>query len=187
MTTAEDRLIYPVLARLRTCAATQLGLIRRPVCRFPLYAGDQAMPADDCDCTCDGGGQGTAWLRFVSATSSTTMVTGARRQIPSPCAQGEYAVTVQVGVWRCAPTIDDNGRPPTDDAYDQFTRGMSRDSSALIRTFQCCDALTSRDIEWSIESVRPLGPSGGCAGVAVQARMQLWSCDCPDEPVREQP
>ncbi|MBB3665909.1 hypothetical protein FB384_004868 [Prauserella sediminis] len=159
-----DDLILPLLEELRTCAASQFGRCRRPVCRFDLYFSDHPAPADGCDCTCEPDGQGVAWIRLVAIEPDPSPV-------PSPCAGGSTTAVVEIGVHRCAPTTENPDQP--------WVPGMYDDVHALRRTPLCCTAL--EDTRWQVQTVQPIGPSGGCVGAAIQLGIRLIDCGCPEE------
>lgn len=169
VTVGASTVLWPMLDALRSCAATQLGLVGRPVCRFPLYAADHYFPADDCDCTCDTGGQGVGWARLVTAT---TQQQGGQRLPPGCAPPNPLAVTVELGVHRCAPTLDPTTKkPPPDRELDAWTDGMYADLEALWRTWWCCEWLTSNDVTWQITQLANLGPAGGCGAALVHAQV----------------
>lgn len=176
---ARLRVIAPILNALRNCAAAQLALIGRPPCDFVLNYAAHLPPADECDCECADGGQGAAWVRWVQSSG----VAGAQqRPLPSDCAGGQLAITVEVGVYRCAPTIDPNTRPTAigSSGWDDWGVGMLDDAEALQRAFVCCDWLSRKGLQWRITSVQPQGPAGGCAGVYVRAEITTGMCGCPE-------
>lgn len=172
---AGDRLILPVLRHLRTCTATQLGAAGRPVCHFPLFVGDHPPPAAGCDCDCefaDGvAGHGVAWARFVNAV-------GAGNTMPSECGQA-LAFTVELGVYRCAPTSDTGDDPVTADVHDPWAEKILADAAALRRAYMCCAWVADRGLSWRLGAQTVLGPRGGCIGVAAQASITHPDCHCP--------
>ncbi|WP_367139612.1 hypothetical protein [Saccharothrix sp. HUAS TT1] len=182
--TVEDKLLWPLLRVLRTCAATQLGLVRRSVCAFPIVVGATAPPADRCDCTCrppgsTAQGQGQAWIRFVTGrTVPRTAANG--RQLPADVCGGlSWALTVELGVYRCWPTLDQHRNPPSDAAYDKASHGMTRDQAALRRAVACCAPLARKSVPWNIDQAGPMSPSGGCVGVYQTATFTRDDCTCP--------
>jgi hypothetical protein len=170
-----DRVLWPLLDELRKSAARQLGAIARPVCEFPVYSGSTQMPADRCDCQCpETGGQGAGWVRLVNAT---TVTAGARTS--GPCHGGTLNVTVEIGVYRCAPVA--HGEPlraPSAEEYEQHSRGFLLDGAALHRALLCSTLLDRGQIPWQMLALTPLGPQGGCSGLAVTAQVQIGNC-CP--------
>lgn len=181
-----DTVLWPLLDELRSSAAAQLGLVQRPVCHFVIYAADHPLPADLCDCECDEvtidghdiRGQGVGWVRFVRAT---TMLSGSAllaEVTASPCSGYRLLVTVEIGVYRCAPTLDETGHPPDDPTIDHYSAGASQDVLALHRTFLCSDGLRDEDTSWQITDIAHRGPAGGCVATVVTAQVARANC-CP--------
>lgn len=182
--TVEDKLLWPLLRALRSCAATQFGLIGRPVCYFPIVIGATAPPADHCDCTCRPTGspvqgQGQAWIRSVgSRTVPRTASNG--RQLPADVCGGlSWSLAVEIGVYRCWPGLDQHRNPPSDEAYDRASLGMTRDQAALRRAVACCTTLSRHSVPWNIDQAGPMTPSGGCVGVYQTATFTRDDCTCP--------
>lgn len=172
---APDRLILPALQAVRWCATTQLALTGIPVCHSVLYFSDHYPPAQGCDCRCTEppGGQGVAWARFVQGQASTSPAT------PAPCASGQVAFTLEVGVYRCAPTLDGNGNPLSEDHLQGWPEAMMHDLAALRRAFTCCPYFADNDLTPQITAMNPIGPMGGCVGAAVRAQIVDLDCHCP--------
>lgn len=168
-----DKLILPALQAVKLCATTQVTLVRRPVCRAYLYFSDHYPPAIGCDCSCEHGGQGTLWARFVQG-QTTPMES---RRLPIDCAGGRMQFTLEVGVWRCAPMTDSRTGPI--EPGDTWPEGMMLDLAALRRAFLCCDWITDKDLSPRITNMTPIGPSGGCVGAAVRAEFVGTDCGCP--------
>lgn len=174
-----DGILWPLLDALRSSAAYQLGWVRRPVCAFDVYLADHPIPADQCTCTCADGGQGAAWVRVVGA-NTLLGVPGARPPINNSCSGTELLLLVEIGVHRCAPTL--NGKElPTPAEYETYSRGIAHDLLALHRAFLCADWLQKHDIGWQLNQLTPTGPQGGCGGAYAQAQLVLGNC-CPPPP-----
>ncbi len=160
--------IYRLADELRRSAATQLGRAGRGVCRFPVVFGDHPAPADNCDCDCDEG-TGTAWIRWVGSKPAH----GGRAAAMPDCATG-WDATIELGVHRCAPTLDEAGDPPSDDEHDQHAAALDCDAEALRAAVVSCDYLARHSITWRFAEQQPLGPSGGCSGVVLHATFTLY-------------
>jgi hypothetical protein len=175
-----EPVLWPVLEQLRLSAAAQLGISQRPVCVFVIYAGNTPMPADWCDCTCEDdpsqpAGQGSAWLRMTNATTELG-VSGLNR-VPSNCNTGELLLTVELGVHRCAPTLDPTAAAPDVATVDGYAFGMVQDAMALHRAF-LCGPLGQQGVNWQIVSLHHDGPDGGCAATVLTAQLVRGNC-CP--------
>jgi hypothetical protein len=172
-----DPLIWPMLQRFRTSIAAQLILAERPVCKFPLHWGADRPPADLCDCTCADGGQGVGWGRWVQSGPAPDV--GPRTAaVPTECSAGKWMVTLEFGVYRCYPVLDDAGNPPAELAIDRATQGFHDDAAALRRGVRCNQWLEEKDLTWQFVTQIPLTPAGGCAGVATQFRIHQAECKC---------
>lgn len=165
--------IRRAMEALRECLATHLVTVQRPVCHMPLLWADHPLPAQRCDCTCPGGGQGEGWIRVVSFTG----LSGAGRGLGG-CPNGGWDAVVEIGLWRCAPTLDDAGNVPEDEEFDTYTRGMLTDARALTAAWECCDWFKAAGVDRRLEQVVPSGPQGGCAGVIATGRIRLDGCGC---------
>lgn len=181
-----NRTVYPVLDALRTCIVTQLVHVQAPVCFFPVIYADHPLPAQRCDCTCEGGGHGEAWVRMVKVDRATAVRTRTRPSAPgmvdNDCGDRRWVFTVEVGVWRCAPTLDDNGNPPDDADYDTHTQAMLNDAVALERAWRCCDFIENLPLitAHQLDTIAPSGPAGGCVGTIATGRLIVDECTpCP--------
>lgn len=168
-----DTAVTPILEALRSCAAANLGACRRPVCRFPIVFNGGHPPADACTCTCpDGDGQ--AWVRMVSLNraASTTNVAQCFNQI--------YDLTVELGLYRCAPTPQGNQAAVPERTETEHAHGMLLDAYALRAAGLCCDYFTAHDLNPILVHESAIGPSGGCVGVEVQLLIQgVSDSACP--------
>lgn len=166
--------IRTTLEALRTCLATHLVTMARPVCHLPIIWGAAPLPAQRCDCECDHDGQGEGWLRVVSFTA----LPGAGRGHYSGCPGAGWEAVIEAGLWRCALTLDEAGNPPPDTDYDAHTRLMLADARALTAAWECCTWFTDKGVDRVLNTVVPSGPSGGCVGVIATGRVRLGGCGC---------
>jgi hypothetical protein len=177
---APELTLWPLLNALRTSTAVQLGAFQRPVCEFHIYAAGHPMPADKCDCTCESPdgttGQGSAWVRFVSATTTTNLQ--GQQYVPRACGGGELMITVEVGVYRCAPTLNPPDAEPDPQAIAEYAEGQAKDVVALHRAFHCNQWLADNDSDWQITSIVNNGPEGGCGSTTATAQVMRTDC-CP--------
>ena len=166
---------WQVLDGLRTCVATQLVETSRPVCNLPIIWGSAPLPAQRCDCQCADGGEGEGWIRYTALTNVPGPGRGTYTNCPSP----GWDAQVEVGVWRCALTLDEAGNPPSDDDYDAHTQLMLDDMRALMQAWECCTWWKENRADRVLNQVVPSGPAGGCVGVIASGMVRLNRCLCP--------
>lgn len=85
-------------------------------------------------------------------------------------------VAMAVTITRCYPMPDENGQPPTTDEQTEAARQINADGWALwnhLYNMWRADLLFTFCDELFFDSMRPLGPSGGCAGWVLQIRISL--------------
>lgn len=171
-----DGLVIPLLREIRTCAAEQFAVCGRLPCRFPVTWNEQLPPADACDCFCEGG-QGQAWVRWVS-TAPGKLGGSSKAMAAAGCgADGTFEVTLEVGVYRCWP-VPGEAKPLDEAEEEQAALGMLLDAAALRRALMCCPTLEDRS--WELIKEEPAAHSGGCTGVTAQLRVIATDCECSD-------
>lgn len=170
-----DTTALPLAESLLACLCGELDdTVGGPVCTCCLSPGPE--PADCCPCD---GGDGKAWVRVIRI-----FATGARFALPaldpSACKTGALAVELELGVYRCVSTIDDEGNSPTCDQRNADAAKILDDAAAMRRAVKCCfpatDEGTHRQV--IIGDWRSLGPEGGCAGGALTVTIEAADC-CP--------
>lgn len=115
-----------------------------------LYAPGTLVAWDDC---CDG----QVWGRLVSITPLPT-ANPARIPGLSGCGAPSFIATIEVGVIRCAQTVDDQGRAPSAmEISNDGKQGIS--DMATILSVLASFADTRSIVGWT-----PQGPEGGCHG-----------------------
>lgn len=167
-TPLSDSLVAPLLVSLRECVRAQLARsISGPVCRASLRHSVVTPTMDGCDCECPEG-QGDAWVRLVRLEPDVSNDTGGGLQ-PSSCAPSWLAY-VEIGVYRCVPLPEEGEALPEQTEHVISLDALS-DMNALLRVLTCCPTL--RDTFTAVDFWQPLGPSGGCAGGALQFRVAI--------------
>ncbi|MFE6405119.1 hypothetical protein [Streptomyces alboflavus] len=158
----EPRTIYPLLDALATCLCTTLAEIGRPVhpeCGCCVVGGDAPPPRLFCD-------PGQAWVRDVAGTVA------APSQGFGRCVVGPQTATVELGVYRCAPTADGDGNLPSCEELRAYAKGQALDKAALISTVACCEVLKGRQA--TVEEIRPVSATAGCGGIWLRFSVR-WS------------
>jgi hypothetical protein len=175
-----------VCAALEETAATVAGQPGCP-CRACVVPGQPAW--DECgnDACGDGGGQLTVHIArvFPSRTfpaedrGGQEAVRGLRGCAPPPTTAMELVVTLL----RCAPTLDEQGCPPTCEELQASARILHTDMVTIYSALECCiagTAPTRRGRRYVLGGQRVLGPQGGCVGVEQRAIVALPPVCCPE-------
>jgi hypothetical protein len=157
-------------------------------CRTCVVPG--AVAWDWCDDPCGGdtGGAGgqlsvnvvRLFPADLSLNEDRTLM-GVARNCPPPVTGVELAVTLL----RCAPTVDEQGCPPSCEALDASARITHVDAVTVYNALYCCLPGTSggrRRRKFLIGQQRLIGPEGGCVGVEQRVTVALPGCvPCPGE------
>lgn len=167
--------LWGQLVALLECLEGTLDANDAPAIRAFIAPG--GSPAWDVCCVEDGA-EGQAWIQVVEVAPTDafpTPQTGVMR-----CDFGEWSVTVNVGVLRCASTVDDNGSPPDADTLTEEAWKVQRDRVLIDSAIRCCFlGGDDPDIEaFVIGSWTPLGPGGGCVGGQQQLQFTSRRCGC---------
>lgn len=151
-----------VLAYLTNEAANALDPVPGRVVHI---APGEAVAFDDC---CEG----QVWSRLVTMGAAQAARTGAQPGT-SVCASPHFVATLELGIVRCAATLNNQGQAPSPDRItDDGEQGLD-DMAALFEVLKCSDLVRSLG-QWS-----PVGPQGGCFGGAWQFTVRLNNCfDC---------
>jgi hypothetical protein len=164
-----DPQLGPVLSGLLACLCATLTDGGRPACACCLVWGNSPPAQDFCSCDC-AGGHGQAWVRVVRWDPILDAAAHNRR--PSRCFAWRMQATVEVGVARCvAVTAPDGQSAPTCGQRETDAWGLVADARLLRQAVACCDAL--RDATVYPSPMTPIGPQGGCAGVALQVAVEV--------------
>lgn len=170
MATCTDR-IGPILTDLLDCLTVALVECGAPACSYFLSAAP--TPAADSCCDC-GNGEGQAWVALQSIAPQNADLNVA------PCGF-EHLATVQVGVLRCAVTLDDRGNPPTPEQLSAEALAIWRDAALIREAILCCfgDVHDDRG-DYQLGQWVPFPPQGGCIGGAHTVTIRFGDCRCQD-------
>jgi hypothetical protein len=149
------------MAALVECVCTEVTEVA-PLCYCgPMFGGD--VPLDHCG-SCEDGACGQAWVRLVQAYPSSSF--------PDPDQSGNCRMPLayewEVGVARCAPTVDETGTMPTRDENLAVTIQQYADMEAMRRAISCCFGV---DDDYILGAYTPGVVLGGCN----VATWQVWS------------
>lgn len=160
---------FDVMDALRVCLCTALADSRGgSPCFCGVYPGAQ-VSADFCSCAKNMRGEtgcGQAWVRLLNVYPYDQFPT----QAAKPQCATPLAAVIEVGVFRCQPSLSSTGAAPGAAEQAEAVLVTTSDVTAILRAFTCCDALTNRDYvlgRWSPSS------SGGCGGGTWTATVAL--------------
>lgn len=142
--------------------------------RVVQIAPGRAVAWDDC-CS------GQVWARLVALQPAAAQP--ARRPGLEPCAVPTFILTVELGIVRCAATVDDRGNAPSPRQITADGQQGINDMAALLGVLRCTPGLRS------LERWNPDGPDGGCHGGYWTATLEVHNClgceEVSDDPEEE--
>jgi hypothetical protein len=167
---------------LLDCLCELLEASRRgPVCACCFYPG-QVVPTDRC-CQCDlpngTTGEGMAFVHVVRIFRSTGSFPELAA-VPDECGGGWGAV-LNIGVYRCAATITDDGDPPSCEQIEDDAKALMSDAAAMRRAASCCFPNLLGEMgggRYLLGEYSTIGPDGGCMGGRLQVTVEFADC-CP--------
>lgn len=163
-----DDFSHVIKSRLAALSKRASQLLSPRPGRTVLLAPGEMAAWDDC---CDG----QVWARLVNITPLPSN-TPARRPGLHPCAVPELMATFELGVVRCAHSLNDRGEAPSAVQVTEDGEQSIDDMSNLFGAMRCMDWIRS-SIVWT-----PQGPDGGCHGGYWQGTMLVSNCvGCKEE------
>lgn len=131
-------------------------------------------PADDycCEpCVADrAGGQLVVWLDTLFPYERFPAASGGPHRCPVM-----FAGRFNIEIVRCAPTVDDSGRPPKKEAIEASARQRHADMIAMLRGALCC---LDECPQYSLGAITTRGPAGGCVGSLLPVTLDIATCAC---------
>jgi hypothetical protein len=154
--------ISPFLLELLECVCEEISTTGQgPVCWCGLLPGG-LVPYDFCN-PCSHDVCGMAYINVGYANPYTYFPS----QTDDISCQRPIAYAMSVGVARCAPTMSDDGDPPSAEEMTEATLGLMQDQWALHRAIRCCrENWKGMDAAIAIADWNPTGVEGGCLGGA---------------------
>lgn len=142
------------------CLCEQLEAAEAKPCYCGLTMGVQTMPVDACMCNGQGDHCGTAWVRLDGAFASTNFP---QPDTAASSCTAPLAYRLHVGVVRCVPGPNAQGKPPTAGQWALATQRMLDDQAAAYRALSCCSVFGKGSSV--VGAWFPLGaPDASCAG-----------------------
>ena len=158
----EDADAYPLMLHLVACLGGTLEARGLPTpCFLGLVPGDSQYLA--CG-ECDDGKCGSAWVRLVREYPSLNFP--AQEQENAKCGT-RVAWVIEVGVIRCAPTINPDGSGPGVEEQLASTRVQLADKAAMKAAIACCVQsyrVSGKPVPYVLGSYSPSPFMGGCGG-----------------------
>lgn len=131
---------------------------------------------DDCQC-------GQLALSVGPSYYSTTFPQpeNVRRSLAG-CGAPYWVAPVTVTMLRCAPTPTGTDLGPSCAALAQASMILESDRQVITQALACClqGWVTDRTIaDYVIGPQAPVGPDGGCVGIALTVTVGISNCACP--------
>lgn len=175
-----DPVIAPIAADLVVCLALELAKVPNPISDTPrpvcLRPGDRvdlliSQTRDEC---CEG----LSWVRMVRIYPSAQQRFPAQDDRVTPCDVLRWAVTMELGAVRCAPTAEPEDLPTCDEWTE--TTLNEYDDLAAIRRALCCYQQQNPTRLLAIDPGEPITTEGGCTGVTMLVTISAPACDCTE-------
>lgn len=179
-----DPLVMPLAQEMLVCLDQEIAKVESPPKYVQLRPGDvvaHLLATDGADECCEG----LAWVRPAGFAPSSVI-----DQFPAidatPRAEGVtgWAVVLEIGAIRCAPTPDAS-RLPTAEEWETVTQAVMDDAAAMRRAICCFIEGLSGSLKQSRLRVlagawEPLPIAGGCVGGVMTVTVRGPECDCAD-------
>lgn len=170
-----DPLVMPLAEQMLACYETELLKLADPPKSVGVRPGtivDFLMSMSDDECC-----NGLAWVRpvtfYPSSTAFPTQDTTAQKQ-----GTRAWAVTLELGYVRCAPTPDADAIPSNAEWFAVTQAVM--DAAAAMRRAICCwsDSAPMRVQRILPGQWEPVAVEGGCVGGTIPITLMGLACDC---------
>lgn len=172
-----DPLVMPLARELLACYDQELAKVESPPAYVQLRPGnvvDHLLSTHQDECC-----EGLAWVRPSGFYPSSAVFPV---QDAGPQSKGTlaWAVTLELGAVRCAPTPDEDAIP-TAAEWDATTQAVMDDAAAMRRAL-CCfiDAEPGRAKRVLPGLWSPLSVQGGCVGGILPITIRGPVCDCAE-------
>jgi hypothetical protein len=172
-----DPLVMPFAREMLACLEQEVAKVESPPAYVQLRPGnvvDHLLSTFQDECC-----EGLAWVRPAGFFPSSAVFPNQDEE-PLPKGVLAWAVTLELGAVRCAPTPDENAIP-TAAEWDATTQAVMDDAAAMRRAL-CCfiDAEPGRAKRVLIGQWEPLSVQGGCVGGIIPVTVRGPACDCAE-------
>jgi hypothetical protein len=120
---------------------------------------------------------GQGWVRMTQLFRSTQFPLPDQQVVPGAQCFDLWAVTFELGVLRCWPTMNARGKPePLSAARMAAVQSVHDDVAAMAQAICCWSATMSDPPQFIVGDWQPLGPAGGMVGGTMVVTAQLEMC-----------
>lgn len=189
MSSSDPLVTYEAADVLLGCVCSRMVELKDLVEDYPgcpcwAYVSPATPAFDSCCEDCPGGEGGQLTVHLEDLFPSESFPT--KTPLVFPCAPASYVGVYVVTVARCAPSMDEQGRPPPMEVMDRAARTIMVDQLAVYDAVSCClpdlPPPGKKRRRAAIQSLRLIGESGGCNAFEVRVAMDLGVvCRCPPE------
>lgn len=172
-----DPVVMPLAIEMLECLDQEIAKVSSPPLHVHLRPGTEiaAYISENRDECCEG----LAWVRVAGffPSSSTFPL---QDDVALPKGTSSWAITLEIGAMRCAPTPDANVIPSAED-WLEITQQVMDDAAALRRAICCFIAGAPGRAKVSVPGAwQPLSVEGGCVGGLMTITVRGPACDCAD-------
>jgi hypothetical protein len=172
-----DPLVMPLAQELLACLDQEVAKVASPPEFVQLRAGNvvaHLLSTYEDECC-----QGLAWVR-PSAFYPSSGAFPVQDAAPPPKGTLAWAVTLEMGAVRCAPTGDEDSIP-TGAEWEATVQAVMDDAAAMRRAI-CCfiDARQGRARRVLPGVWQPIDVQGGCVGGILPVTILGPACDCAE-------
>jgi hypothetical protein len=173
-----DPVVMPLAYELLECLEQELAKVTSPPARIGLRPGtvvDFLLSTTEDECC-----EGLGWVRpaLFYPSADRFPLQAEEPQIPYV---GSWAITLEMGVARCAPTPPETSIPSVAE-WNAVVQAVMDDAAAMRRAICCfidADPVNrKRNVlpgQW-----QPLEVEGGCVGGTLQVIVRGPACDCAE-------
>lgn len=175
-----DPVVMPLARELLECYEQEIGKVLDPPTYMSLRPGtvvDHLLSTSHDECC-----EGLAWVRpgsFYPSSGSFPL----QDQVSVKSANGgalAWAITLELGSIRCAPTHGPNAIPTTAE-WDATTQAVMDDAAAMRRAICCFIDANPRRKGLVLPGIwQPIAVEGGCVGGVLPVTVMGPACDCQD-------
>lgn len=170
-----DPLVMPLARELLECLEQEIDKVLNPPRYVQLRPGtvvDHLLSTSSDECC-----EGLAWVRPEAFFPSSAVFPN-QDELPQPKGVLAWAITLEMGAVRCAPTPDADSIP-TGEQWDAVTQAVMDDAAAMRRAICCFIEADPRRAKHVLPGLwQPLSTEGGCVGSIMPITIRGPICDC---------